>query len=112
ERVPLPAPDDVQVPDVLDRLVARGQLDVRFGEQLCVEGGVAPPVVVPSVQPRKLRAKKGGLESVQPSVEALDPMVVLGRLAVVPELAYASIDFRVVRHDDACVATCAEVLRR
>src|SRR5436309_2185732 len=99
------------------RMGALGGADVR-ADWRCLREGVAirgrglAAAGVPARDVWKPRPENGGLDLVQPAVDALGDMAIAVGLAVLAHQPKAFIELGVVRHDGPAVPEGGEVLRR
>jgi hypothetical protein len=99
---------DVDVPRQGDRQAQAG--DVR--QEVAVDLGRCPALLVPAVQPAQLREQHDGLQGVEARVEADAHVLVLDRAAVCAEQANRLGQTVVIGGDGARVTVSAEVLAR
>src|SRR5256886_14668237 len=110
--VPLLGANHIEMPDRFGACHLARKYDVATIQELVIESRVPAACGIPLFQVFQLNAQNGGLQSVEPSIEAAEQVLIFFLLSVIAQHFQTSCDPKVICDDHTAVAVGPQVFPR
>src|SRR5262245_22928613 len=85
---------------------------IHVGQHFIVKLCCALPLAIPNIQVLQLCSEDSRLQSIQPSIETYQDVVILFRLSVIAEHLYFFSNLTVIRNQHSAITISAQILSR